>query len=304
MDERLLGCFVKVYELGSIHKAAEKLFVTPQAVSKMIKKQEEELGRALFTRSPQGLRPTMYAHKLYSAANVILSECSRIKSEFLEEGTNALHTLHIATTYGVPKYLTLKFVTDFYDTYPDIHLDLVEYPEYPIYDMLQSGRVDFAFLPQPIDLLNYEVEFCFSHDFRAIVSKNHPLAQKSVIRYPDLNGYPIILKGRDFSLYPHNITRFVKGGLNPDILLEISDDSLIVEAARQNRGVGISATFLAEEYADDRVVTIPFEDETFVRNVFLVHRRGQKMSRAQESFWNYTTEWIEKNLEFGIRNSE
>ena len=38
MDERLLGCFVKVYELGSIHKAAEKIFVTPQAVSKMIKK--------------------------------------------------------------------------------------------------------------------------------------------------------------------------------------------------------------------------------------------------------------------------
>ena len=131
MDERLLGCFVKVYESGNIHKAAEKLFVTPQAVSKMIKKLEDELGRELFTRSPQGLSPTMYAHKLYSAANVILSECSRIKSEFHESATNATHTLHIATTYGVPKYLTLKFVTDFYDLYPDIHLDLWNIPNIP-----------------------------------------------------------------------------------------------------------------------------------------------------------------------------
>lgn len=292
MDERLLGCFVKVYELGSIHKAAEKLFVTPQAVSKMIKKLEEELGRGLFTRSPQGLSPTIYAHKLYSTANVILSECSRIRGEFMEQSTGTAATLHIATTYGVPKYLTLQFVTDFYDAFPDIHLDLVEYPEYPIYDMLQSGRVDFAFLPQPIDLINYEAAFCFTHDFRAIVHRNHPLAGKDVICYPDLNGYPIILKGRDFSLYPHNITRFVKGGLNPEILLEISDDSLIVEAARQGRGVGISATFLSEEYADEQVVTIPFEDKSFVRSVFLVHRRGQKMSHAQESFWHYTTEWI------------
>ena len=292
MDERLLGCFVRVYELGSIHKAAEKLFVTPQAVSKMVKKLEEELGRGLFIRSPQGLAPTVYAHKLYATANVILSECSRIRGELMEQAIGTTATLHIVTTYGVPKYLTLQFVTDFYDAYPDIHLDLVEYPEYPIYDMLQSGRVDFAFLPQPIDLINYEAEFCFSHDFRAIVHRNHPLAGHSVICYPDLNGYPIILKGRDFSLYPHNITRFVKGGLNPEILLEISDDSLIVEAARQGRGVGISATFLAEEYADERVVTIPFDDKSFVRSVFLVHRRGQKMSRAQESFWRYTTDWI------------
>ena len=292
MDERLLGCFVNVYELGSIHKAADKLFVTPQAVSKMIRKLENQLGRDLFTRSPQGLSPTPHAHKLYSAANTILDECSRIRGEFMETGANAASALHIVTTYGVPKYLSLQFVTDFYDTYPDIHLDLVEYPEYPIYDMLQSGRVDFAFLPQPIDLLNYEAAFCFSHDFRAVVRRDHPLAQKSVLCYPDLNGYPIILKGRDFSLYPHNITRFVKGGLHPRILLEISDDSLIVEAARRGRGVGISATFLAEEYADDQVVTIPFEDETFVRHVFLVHRRDQKMSRAQECFWHYTTEWI------------
>ena len=295
MDERLLNCFVSVYELGSIHKAAEGLFVTPQAVSKMVKKLEEELGRELFIRSPQGLSPTIYAHKLYSGANVILNEYSRLKGEFMEENPNALHTLHVAATYGVPKFLTLQFVMDFYNTHPDVHLDLVEYPEYPIHDMLESGRVDFAFLPQPIDLINYEVEFCFSHDFRALVSINHPLAKKKIICYKDLNGYPIILKGRDFSLYPHNITRFVKGGLNPEILLEISDDSLIVEAARRNWGVGISATFLAEEYADEQVVAIPFEDETFVRNVFLVHRRGQKMSRAQESFWNFTADWIEKH---------
>ena len=295
MNERLLRCFVSVYERGSVHKAAEHLFVTPQAVSRMIRKLEEDLRHSLFTRSPQGLAPTVYAHKLYSTANIFLGEYDRIKGEFLEESISATFTLHIATTYGVPKYLTLKFVTDFYDRYPDIHLDLVEYPEYPIYDMLHSGRVDFAFLPQPIDLINYEAEFCFSHDFRAIVSTAHPLAGKSILRYPDLNGYPIILKGRDFSLYPHNITRFVKGGLQPEILLEISDDSLIVEAARQNRGVGISATFLAEEYADERVVTIPFEDETFVRNVFLVHRRDQKMSRAQENFWVFTADWLREN---------
>lgn len=296
MDERLLNCFVRVYETGSIHKAAEKLFVTPQAVSKMIKKLEEELGQSLFNRSAKGLTPTIYAHKLYSGSNIILNEFSRIRSEFTEESTDTVQVLHIAATFGVPRFLTFKFIMDFYETYPDIHLDLVEYPEYPIYDMLESGRVDFAFLPQPIDLIKYDASFCFSHDYRALVNANNPLAAKKELKYEDLNGYPIVLKGRDFSLYPHTITRFVKGGLNPEILLEISDDALIAEAARQNqRAVGISATFLAAEYLDEQVVAVPFEDKTFIRSVFLVHRREQKMSRAQESFWNFTAEWIAKN---------
>ena len=76
MDERLLGCFVKVYELGSIHKAAEKIFVTPQAVSKMIKKLEDELGRSLFARSPHGLQPTVYAHKLHDIRRSKISDAA------------------------------------------------------------------------------------------------------------------------------------------------------------------------------------------------------------------------------------
>ena len=90
-----------------------------------------------------------------------------------------------------------------------------------------------------------------------------------------------------------------RGGLTPQILLEISDDSLIVEAAKQNWCAGITADFFARQYADDQVAIIPFRDDSFTRNVFLVRRKNQEMSSAEKRFWAFTPDWIGKNMEDG-----
>ncbi len=292
MDEYKLECFTKLYRLGSIHKAAEEMFITPQSMSKNLQKLEEELGQTLFIRSAHGLAPTVYAHKLMNSSNIILGECEKIKAEFSGRNTSSGCTLHIASTYGVPKKLTLKFIKSFYKMYPKITLDLVEYPEYPIIDMLDVGKIDLAFLPEPIDVSVYDAEYCFSHKYCLVINRSHPLASRKVINYSDLNGIPLAIKGRDYSFYPGNMTRFSKGGLTPTVLLEISDDSLIVEAAKQNWCAGITADFLAAEYADDNVAVIPFADESFTRNIFLVHRKSYELTEAEEFFRSFTNDWM------------
>lgn len=297
MDSYSLICFTKLYQLGSIHKAADELYISPQSMSKRLQRLEEELGQMLFERSPSGLAPTPHAHQLAYSANIILNEYERVRAVFNGQTNDSACTLHIASTYGVPKRLSLAFIQDFYRENPSIRLDLVEYPEYPIFDMLDEGKIDFAFLPEPIDIVKYEIEYCFSHRYCLVVNKAHPLAERDSVEYRDLNGIPLAIKGRDYSFYPVNMTRFSRGGLTPQILLEISDDSLIVEVAKQNWCAGITADFFAEQYADDRVAVIPFCDDSFTRNIFLVRRKNQEMSAAEKRFWTFTTDWIQKNME-------
>ena len=64
MDSYSLICFTKLYQLGSIHKAADELYISPQSMSKRLQRLEEELGQTLFDRSPSGLTPTPHAHQL------------------------------------------------------------------------------------------------------------------------------------------------------------------------------------------------------------------------------------------------
>lgn len=297
MNERNLLCFTKVYQVGNLHRAGEDLFLSVQAVSKIISKLERELGEALFIRTSNGLYPTSAADKLKERADVILYQYDKIRKELKNNDSNKVSVLRIASTYAVLKYLSVDFMKSFYEEYPDIRLNFVEYPEYPIYEMLKRGQLDVAFLPEPIDVTLFDMTFCFSHKYCAVMNIHHPLAEKEILEYKDLNGIPLALKGHEYSFFSMNINRFIKGGLDPTILLETSDDSLIVDAAEKNWCVGITADYLAREYADKETAIRPFSDETFVRNIFLTWKKEQKVGKKAENFIGYVRKWIIENKE-------
>lgn len=296
VNERNLLCFIKVYLLGNIHRAAEELYLSAQAVSKIISRLEKELGEALFVRTNDGLYPTPFADKLKERADIILYQYAKIRDDFEDSSEDKVFVLRIASTYAVLKYLTLDFLKGFYDKYPNIHLNFVEYPEYPIYEMLKKGQVDLAFLPEPIDVNLFEFIFCFSHKYCAVMNEKHPLAEKDVLEYKDLNHIPLALKGREYAFFFANVNRFAKGGLTPEIQLETSDDSLIVEAAKRNWCVGITADYLAREYADEHTAIRNFSDENFIRNVFLAWRKEHKLTNSAEYFIQYVKEWVENSV--------
>ncbi|NCC69383.1 MAG: LysR family transcriptional regulator [Clostridia bacterium] len=56
MDSRQLLYFKAVCDEGGFTKAAEKLFISPQGISKAIHKLEDELGVPLFETTPLGVR--------------------------------------------------------------------------------------------------------------------------------------------------------------------------------------------------------------------------------------------------------
>ena len=56
MNQKQLQYFVTVYQTQNIKTAADRLFVSRQGVSKVIRLLEEELGQPLFVRSIKGVR--------------------------------------------------------------------------------------------------------------------------------------------------------------------------------------------------------------------------------------------------------
>lgn len=58
MQPKQLQYFITAYATKNIQRAAEKLFVSRQGISKTIRELEQELGADLFLRSSKGLEPT------------------------------------------------------------------------------------------------------------------------------------------------------------------------------------------------------------------------------------------------------
>ena len=80
MNTKDLKCFQAVFEEQSVSRAARRLFITPQGLSKNIRQLEEELQAVLFERTSQGMRPTEAGRFLYGKSEGILKELGALET--------------------------------------------------------------------------------------------------------------------------------------------------------------------------------------------------------------------------------
>lgn len=77
MELRHLRYFVAVAEQGNVSRAARKLFIAQPPLSAQLKQLEEEVGTALFTRLPRGVRLTPAGESLLEDARAILARAQQ-----------------------------------------------------------------------------------------------------------------------------------------------------------------------------------------------------------------------------------
>ena len=79
---RQLRAFTAIYQLGKLSTAAERLYMTPSAVSLLIRQLEDGLGARLFDRTTRSLRPTAAAHELLGTAERVVRDVESIGDRF------------------------------------------------------------------------------------------------------------------------------------------------------------------------------------------------------------------------------
>ncbi len=85
MTEDEMRYITTVGRMGSMSKAAEEMYITRSALSRCIKKVEEELDTPLFKRVPSGIVPTQAGEIYIRYAEKFLTEIRKMKSGFMRQ---------------------------------------------------------------------------------------------------------------------------------------------------------------------------------------------------------------------------
>lgn len=191
MNDRQIKSFIKTVEEGSFSKAAQFLFVSPQALVQQINVLENEVGAALLERSPRGVTCTPAGDFFYKNIKYLEAYLDQTIAECRRLGNQAKETLRVGV-FSTPLFMP-TFCFTFSQKYPDIEIRQVEINGENFYKLLLFDEVD-VLETGPFSILEGKaLRFTKLMDLQpvCIFSKDHPLVGKQLIEPEDLAGQTV-----------------------------------------------------------------------------------------------------------------
>ncbi len=146
MEHYHLRTFVAVAEEEHLTRAAERLHASLPAVSAHIRGLEDELGVALFARTPRGMRLTVEGKALLAEARSVLRsmEAFRERAGALRRevvGVARVGLNNEAARMRVPEFLTIMA-----RRHPRVEIHLINSSSPRILDNVRAGNLDLGFV--------------------------------------------------------------------------------------------------------------------------------------------------------------
>ena len=293
MNQRQLKYFLEVYAQHSITLAAKNLFISPQGISKTISSLEEELGVSLFVHKKNRIQPTEDAARLAIHAQHIIDEYDVITEKlFLENMT--IKILPVYCSYDVPQLIPASFFQDFHTQYPEIRINIKEYPDEYIIQQVESNEVELAIVPGPFKPHTIHYTHLCTEPFCLVVNKQHPIAQYDVIPFSKIAGESIVIKDSMSYTSLNQIYNFKDPRQSPNVILETSDVHLIHQMAEDNYALGISLMYLAQKIRSEKIKVIPFQEDLLVKNLYLISNKKNILSSEAKLFMKALSSFFTK----------
>jgi len=242
----------------NVSSTAESLYTSQPGISKQVRLLEDELGVQIFERSGKHLtRVTPSGEEIIKISREILSRVESIKSVAGEHTHPEKGTLNITTTHTQARYALPDVIKGFKTRYPDVSLHMHQGTPAQMSDAIAKGTADFAIATEALHLYQDAIMLpCYHWNRSIVVTKDHPLAQKSNITIEDLAAYDLVTYVFGFTGRSALDSAFNKAGLKPKIVFTATDADVIKTYVRLGIGVGVIASMAMDQERDTDLVAL------------------------------------------------
>ncbi|WP_329048429.1 LysR substrate-binding domain-containing protein [Amycolatopsis sp. NBC_01488] len=186
MDLRALRYFVAVADERHVGRAASRLHMTQPPLSRAIRQLEDELGAALFERTPKGVTLTPAGTALYGEADALLKQADRIRGRVTAAAGAA--TLTVGTLADAAEHVAGRLVPLFRERHPHVGVRVHEADLGDPTAGLRAGLVDVALTRTPFDSKGIGTQVLRSVPVGVVVRDDDPLARRDSVRVAELAG--------------------------------------------------------------------------------------------------------------------
>lgn len=262
---------------------AEQLQIAQPSLSRIISSLEDELGTYLFEKHGRNIRLTKYGKIYLEYVERALDELELgyKKLDSIVNPTRGTIDLGVIYTLG-PQHLP-QLIKRFYSKKENENYNFNFYQGNSI-DLLKSlktGEYDLALCSYILKEPEINFEYCFSIEFVAIVSNDHPLAKYDKTNLKELSKYPFILPSDKTSYID---TVFKKANLKLNVVCRVQEDHAITGLVSVNFGISIVPRNISLENYNIKILEI---EGGYAREVYIATLKDRFLAPPPQAFKNF-----------------
>jgi len=282
VEIRHLRHFLALYETKSYWRAAELCGLTPQALSKSIRRFEEALGVRLFDRDTRSVRPTLFAEEIALFARNIDAESNSLRRKLdslLGTGTDQLA---IGTGAAAATTLVGQAVVAVIQQRPNLAVNVVEGTYEGLMPRLLQGKLDIVVSIMTSDSVDRLIDsrVLKVEHYRVYARAGHPLAGLERVPLGRLLEFPWIAGDDEDRVAEEVAASFAAVGLHAPVpklrtnsvlfasSLMLQSDSLLI----------LPAEMMRREHETGLAVAIDTDCRTWTRPTMVFFRRNSTVS--------------------------
>ena len=235
---------------GSMKKAAEKLYVSPPAVTMHIRNLEEELGLPLFARKQGGLLLTEQGKKLYDLVEPMFRQLDGIE-RYLDDLVSGEHrelrfgTHHLNANFFIPDLLAHVRTL-----HPELSMQMTLGVQDVLLEKLAAHQLDLVLIiGEPPQDARFQAVPLFNVEM-VPVTAHHALFASATASMQEMDGVPLLLQQRGGGARKTVMDWFERFGVRPDILLDDLSSDVIKQFLPRYRALSFIACFIVQQELD------------------------------------------------------
>ncbi|SOR31630.1 putative transcriptional regulator, LysR family [Methylorubrum extorquens] len=201
---RSLTAVAEVARSGSIRRAAERLNITPSALTRQIQDIEYELGTPIFERLAQGMRLNAAGELLARHIRDQAADLDRVRSQIADlSGVRRGHVA-LACSQAFVTRMIPEEVETYRAQFPQVAFTVQVRDHVQAVAALVSFEADLALILQPPPSAELHALYAGRQSLCALMRASHPLASEDgPIRLRDCLGHALALPDRSLAIRHH-----------------------------------------------------------------------------------------------------
>lgn len=255
---RQVEAFRVVVLTGSISRAAERLFVSQPAVSRLIADMEETIGFTLFDRARR-FQLTAEGQLLFREVEQAFSGLEWITKRAADIATFRVGHLKIASSPALALGLLPAIVREFHLTHDGVSLASQVRSSPEVAQWVASGQIDVGFAALPVNQSGVRIQIFEPLPAICMVPRSHRLSAEPFLTPAMLVADPIISLGSDSMLRTLIEQAFAQAGVSVLSSVETTMSAQAAMLAHEGLGIAIIDPFTAVAFQHPGLVLKPLQ---------------------------------------------